>query len=243
MTRLKNWFYYLFFIILLLNSCKAVFITTPKENDIVISTELKELLDTKPNPVVVLRVPYSANKVTEADQKLFTQQTQAYNQIEMNLMKAGFTVRDRGLLNNLLLSGQTNYVEIQNKIQTDIIIEILSLDFSIDNNISIVGSKNTNKVIKLYKCSVNPKLAKLECKLVIVDKGQTGGMLKLYYTPCLKGCNLEVRPGHSWVRHLGAKAWQKEILWTVDQDEETMNNVIDYFCEDIIEVLRGNIQK
>ncbi len=243
---------------LVLSACgptnyQAIVKPEKKEDDIVISPELKDFLRNKPNPVVVLRVPYTTTKVTEAEQKTLTTYNNAYNQIEKNLMKAGFTVRDRGLLNNLLSTGQADYSEIGKKIQTDLILEIQSVDFEIENMSDHVIDKNTGKTLELTdSCFVNPVYAKLECKIVIVDRGQTGAVLTLYDQTCKDGCDVEVLSGggrgfmgmHGGtrfpsVRQPGDENWHQVLKFRLALDEESTKQLIDFFSLKLAQILRG----
>ena len=236
-----------------LTSCSSLLTvrTQPKKNDITISPEMKELkttLQTTHSLAVVLRVPNSSDKVT-AEQA--SQNSNLYNRIERNLLKAGFTVRDRGLLENLLKTGQTNYEEIGKTIQTDIIIEIMSLNFGEDNFVYDVVKKKNQKPIRLMY-PVNPLVAKLDCKLTIVNKGQMGGVLTLYKTACTEGCDFE-RANHfmrmkgstlnsDWTYNLKFPAPIDKLTTVADSyvNTESYYGIIDYLSDVLTDILRGN---
>lgn len=218
---------------------QAIVKPDPRQDDIVISPELKDFLGNKPNPVVVLRVPYTTSVVTEEEQKTATKFNDAYNEMEKDLMKVGFTVRDRGLLNNLLSTGQADYMEIGRKIQTDLILEVQGIDFGIDNKLDRVIDKETGKMLRLQGCFVNAKYAKLECKIVIVEKGQTGAVLTLYGQTCSNGCNIEVSNDLSGVRLPGGQDWYPSFTFNPALNDEGMKEVIDYFSYKLAGILRG----
>ena len=215
--------------------------TEAKKNDITITSDMKQFSRENKNPSVVLRVPFSTNSVSKAEQKRLLKYNDIYNQIEKNLLKAGFTVKDRGLLNNILSTGQYDYAEIGKKIETDIIIEILSIDFEINNYVHKATEKETNKEIAVEGNKLNPKIAKIECKLTIVDKGLTGGMLTLYYTTCTKGCDFYFSWNYQAVTHVGSNSYYSSIAWLPDYDQESLEDRMSYFSEIIANVLRGNI--
>ena len=223
----------LFFIV----SCAsqlAIVKTEPKKNEITVILDMKQFLQENKNPAVVLRVPYSTSSVSEAEQKRLAQHANLYNRIERELLKAGFTVRDRGLLNNLLSTGQSSYAEIGKRIETDIIIEILSIDFAVDNYVHTATLKNSNKEIF---ATTNPKIAKLECKLTMVDKGLSGGILTLYYTSCTDGCEFVVQKQTGmW----SSNNSYSQKYWSPDANQITLESVITYFSDIIANILRGN---
>ncbi|MDR1348714.1 MAG: hypothetical protein LBJ63_09895 [Prevotellaceae bacterium] len=116
--------------IIILQSCAAAIAVKGKVsavshgNEIVVNPELREFLRKNPNPRVVLRVPSTTSNVTVAESERNSEYNSLYGRIEKELMKEGYTIRDR----NLLSSGQNlSYRDIGEKIETDIIIEIVSI--------------------------------------------------------------------------------------------------------------------
>ncbi len=227
---------------LLFVSCSpyiATFKAQPKQNDIYVSPEMREFSRTHTNPSVVLRVPYVASAVSEGEQKNLTKYNNYYNQIEKNLVKAGFSVRDRGLLNNLLSTGQMNYAEIGKKIETDIIIEVLSIDFGIDNYCHKATIKNSKKEINLPGNILNPKIAKLELKFTIVEKGLAGAVITLYKSSCTENTDFILHRNLTNVNFIGRTGWYSSLNWLPDYDQETTERTITYFSNIIADVLRG----
>ncbi|MDR2653534.1 MAG: hypothetical protein LBC68_14720 [Prevotellaceae bacterium] len=153
--------------IIILQSCasehivKGKFSAVAPKNEIVVSPELREFLTKNPNPRVVLRVPSTTSSITASESEKNSQYNSLYGRIEKELMKEGYTVRDRNLLNNLLSSGQNlSYKEIGEKVQTDIIIEIVSINSSkisdnnkkikIEEDISVHGKNNSSALSILF---------------------------------------------------------------------------------------------
>ncbi|MFA6336172.1 MAG: hypothetical protein WCX48_11610 [Bacteroidales bacterium] len=234
------WIFSLFLVI----SCSpyvATFKSQAKQNDIFVSPEMREFSRTHKNPSVVLRVPYVASAVSEGEQKNLSKYNNYYNQIEKNLLKAGFTVRDRGLLNNLLSTGQTNYAEIGKKIETDIIIEVLSIDFGIDNYCHKATIKKSNKEVNIPGNILNAKIAKLELKFTIVEKGLAGAVLTLYITSCTENTDFLLHKSLQYVNFLGRTGWYSSISWLPDYDQDTTEKTIACFSNVIADVLRGNV--
>lgn len=151
------------------------------KNEIVMTNELKALFQENPRPKVVIRVPNPPTNVTEAEK------FNAYiNTIEKIFIQSGYTVRDRALLETLLKTGTTDYKTIGEKIDTDIIIDILSLQFDIPNRVYTFLNKTTKKEERFPKDEnfIDCKMAKLECRLTIVNKGQLGGVFTFYTSRC-----------------------------------------------------------
>lgn len=172
------------------------FRTTNVVDEIIISKELNAFLNSNTKPTVVIRVPVSTTNVTTKERE--GRLTEVYNEMEKALVKAGFTVRDRGLLNNLLAnsstSSQADYEEIGKKIQTDLIIEMIDIDFDretyedVDSGFSV----RKNRMITLDpKARIHLWRGKMQAKIIIVSKGQNGGYLTFNYTPCTEGCTDE----------------------------------------------------
>jgi hypothetical protein len=246
-------------IIGLITSCApklAVVKTQAKANEIIITPELKIFSKTNSNPSVVLRVPDPTSDVTKTEQKeVFKKNDNIYNLIEKNLLKQGFTVRDRGLLNKVLKSELNSYADIGKQIETDIIIDILSIDFAINNYTNTATLKTDGKEIKIDNVTIlkngkeigsrmplNPKIAKIECKLTVVQKGATGGILTLYKTTCTDGCDIYIKP--SWSTISGdinnpQRQYVNTWAWTNDATTEELESTVEYFSRLIGNALKG----
>jgi tetratricopeptide (TPR) repeat protein len=151
------------------------------KNEVVVTNELRALLAEKPRPKLVIRVSNPPGNVTEAE-KFNTY----INQIEKELMQSGFIVRDRALLENLLRSGNADYQTIGEKIDTDIILDILSLQFEEPNRFTSYMNVETRQKehFRFPDNYVDCPAAKLECRLTIVNKGQLGGMFTFSISRC-----------------------------------------------------------
>jgi len=155
--------------------------TTVGASDEIVSTpELKNMLQVIPKPKIVIRVTNPPNSVTEADR------FNAYiNEIEKVFVQKGYTVRDRALLENLMRSGNIDYKGIKDKIDTDLIIDILALNFENTTVSHTFFNKTTQKeepfatALTYVECSV----ATLECRVTIVTQGQLGGVFTLRISP------------------------------------------------------------
>jgi hypothetical protein len=133
--------------IILLTSCssfKEVIKYPTRSNDIYANNNLKDFFKNNKKPSIVLRVPNSDNKsggniTTNQDNNIL------YNAIENELLKEGYSVRDRGLFNELInKSGSTDYSKIKELTNTDLILEVVSIDTKVlysTNKITIHKNK------------------------------------------------------------------------------------------------------
>ena len=90
---------------------------------------LLTFMKTAITPTIVLRVPAPQTLVTQAQGQQGTVDLgQGYLTIEKELVKAGFSVRDRGLLEEVLrLNQNLDFRAIQQKIDAQLILEIVSI--------------------------------------------------------------------------------------------------------------------
>lgn len=148
-------------------------------SEIIQAPELRAFILQNPHPKIVLRVPNPPSNVTEADR------FNAYiNVIEKEFLMQGYTVRDRALLQTLV-GGNADYKAIKERIDTDLIIDILALRF--DGTVAVhqfrnktTGAEESFATDQNYvECAV----ATLECRVTVVDKGQLGGLFTLKSAP------------------------------------------------------------
>lgn len=181
-------------IILLLMGCSAPtkIIKFPKRpDDVFANSNLKEFFRTNKNPNIVLRVPNSDDKAT-SNTSTNKDNNVLYNAIEKELLKQGYSVRDRGLFNEIInKSGSTDYSKIKDLTNTDLILEVVNIDPKViysTNKVTLVGNKKTTEQIgnidyKRYGASV-------EYRLIMVKNNEIAGTYKYNYQPCPDGCEL-----------------------------------------------------
>src|SRR6185503_7145128 len=161
----------------------------PPQDEINVRPGLTQLVHANPSLKVVLRVPNAANGVTQsqgvqtdnADSLL----NSAYDSIEKRLFKAGFVVRDRALLNNLISEkGITSYKEIQSRVDTDIIIDVSSLRFNHGQDWLFSQQYITDTGEPGSGIKVGEAVATVEAKFIIVSTGEVGGIVTLHVPIC-----------------------------------------------------------
>jgi hypothetical protein len=182
------------FAILLLASCSSgtkiiKFPTVPDET--YANPNLKEFFKSNKNPNIVLRVPNNNDKAT-SNTSTSKNNDVLYNTIEKELLKENFSVRDRGLFNELLSKSATSdYSKIKELTNTDIILEVVNIDPSVlytTNKVTNVTSKKQNEAVG--KIEYREKGASVEYKVILVRNNEIAGTYKFNYKPCPDGCQL-----------------------------------------------------
>ncbi|NID10204.1 hypothetical protein [Fibrivirga algicola] len=197
-------------------SQRATIHFTQKPPELISADALTEIMLVNKSPRIVLRVPNTRKGVTNTQGTVSSRsevasppvrlasntrlplraaysdawydETSLYNAIEKQLFKEGFSVRDRGLFNEVLDGAQNaNYSKINALTDTDLILELVRLDFPVgySTNVCFVEPDNEKRLINEYRTEQG---ASVEFKLVHVKTNEIVGTYKLYYTPCLTGC-------------------------------------------------------
>jgi len=152
------------------------------ENEIVVKPSLVTFLKTTPEPKIVLRVPVPQGNLAQEEQKNSEALNSVYNVIEKELLKAGFTVRDRALLTEVLRNNpKIDYRAIKEKIDTQLILEIVSLtpwDYSNpEYKRADTGAPGQAPIpFKLVG-------SRIMAKLIMVETGEIGGIITYYAWP------------------------------------------------------------
>lgn len=198
-------------------SQRAVVRFTQKPPELTSADVLTEIMLVNKSPRIVLRVPNTRKGVTNTQgtgnqqsdminpvvvkqagngrssakiQYIESQydETALYNAIEKQLFKEGFSVRDRGLFNEVLDNNQSiDYSKINSLTSTDLILELVRLDNPVgySTNVCFTDADDQQRVINEYR---NMGGASVEFKLVYVKTNEIVGSYKIHSTPCLEGC-------------------------------------------------------
>jgi len=178
---------------LLLSGCSSVMMIQYQKqpNDVYANSNLKEYLRSNTSPKIVLRVPNSNDKATSNTVNVQNNNV-LYNAIEKEFLKQGFSVRDRGLFNEIIdKSKSTDYTKIGEETNTDLILEVVNINpnvlYSTNKITTVSGGKSTDQVQPVdYKKSG----ASIEFRLIMVKNNEIAGNYKYNYTPCQQGCPL-----------------------------------------------------
>lgn len=152
------------------------------ENEIVLKPSLSQFVKSTPEPKIVLRVPSPQGNVTQEEQKHSEALNSVYNVIEKELLRAGFTVRDRALLTEVLRNNpKIDYRTIKEKIDTQLILEIVSIT---------PWEYNTTEYKRVDtgapgQAAVPFKFvgSRIMAKLILVETGEVGGIITYYAWP------------------------------------------------------------
>lgn len=155
------------------------------------NSNLKAFFNDNNSPNIVLRVPNNNDKAT-SNTSTSKSNDVLYNSIEKELLKENFSVRDRGLFNELLSKSQTDdYSKIKELTNTDIILEVVNIDPSVlytTNKVTTVTSKK--EIETVGNITYKDKGASVEYKVILVKNNEIAGTYKFNYKPCPNGCEL-----------------------------------------------------
>jgi len=179
---------------------------TPKPRDIYTNENLKTFLRSNSQPNIVLRVPNAYEDVTtkSTNDKVIavSQENEAmdiyYNAIEKEFLRAGFSVRDRGLFNEVLKkmsrdnTENINYSQIKDLTNTDLIVEVIKINPAVQYITNKAYSVDKKGRTKEYTSSKQYKKygASAEFKIILVKNNEMAGTYTFNYTPCIDGCEL-----------------------------------------------------
>jgi hypothetical protein len=152
--------------------------------DLVTRPALAEYLRATPSPTIVLRVPAPQGQIAQ-EQKQQGSQTldDIYNLLEKELVKADFAVRDRGLLDAIVRSGQNlDYPLILARTNAQLILEIVSIK-SREFNTAEYVRVDTRKAGTLPAGTFPIQGWRFECKVTLVSTGEIGGIYTIDVAP------------------------------------------------------------
>lgn len=165
-----------------------------KNNEVTKSVEFKSYIASRHKIKFVLRSPEGFNNFPEEEQK---EMNEAFSQIEKELILNGHIVKDRFLLDLLLDKGDMSIQQVGKAIDTDIIIEIIDIDFNIPNHVKNFSIKekdiDTNfdnwNGIEYIDC----RIATLQCRITLVEAGNVGAIFNFYISGCDKGNDFYIK--------------------------------------------------
>jgi hypothetical protein len=162
-----------------------------KADEIYANDNLKQFLKNNGSPKIVLRVPNTADKAT-SNTATSKDNNILYNAIEKEFLKSGFSVRDRGLFNEIIdKSSSTDYSKIKDLTDTDLILEVVNIDPAViysTNKVTVMTKKKQTEEIQ--KIDYKRYGASVEYRLIIVRNNEIAGTYKYNYQPCPDGCGV-----------------------------------------------------
>ena len=190
----------------------AVFRVTLQKDEVVKNANKLQFLKTATNPTIVLRVPNASREILEEDKNVKTDKNNdgtnnlndinVYNVIEKELLKGGFTVRDRALFEKVLGDKSVNdYSKIKELTETDLILELSSIQFvkyPTNYFTYFTQSRKKGSIQNTFNCSnyINLYGLKLELRLIKVKENDFIGSFTYNYAPCdMNPCTYKVGVG------------------------------------------------
>ena len=173
--------------LVIISSCsiqKGYLLFTGKQNEIIATPLIKDYLFLNPKPSIVVKVPSTETRVTQADPNSYI-----YNAIEKELLIAGFNVKDRGLFNEVLnKSIEINYADIRKLTGTDLILELVQVVTDIKYSTNIFYHEDGKENV-IYDAPFIKYGALIEFKLTLVEQNQYAGSYLFNYVPCVERYN------------------------------------------------------
>lgn len=237
-----------FFIFLSGCSKKAIVRFTQKPAELASADMLTEIMLVNKSPRIVLRVPNTRKGVTNtqgttnpvAVRQVKNAQSKAeyieaqydetalYNAIEKQLFKEGFSVRDRGLFNQVLDANQSvAYSKISSLTDTDLILELIRLENLVGytTNFCYIEPNEEQRLINEYR---DTRGASVEFKLVHVKSNEIIGSYKVHYTPCIEGCR-------GVYKKAGSKGMFTSINWLKPGERKLIDKAYQSLDQDQLE--------
>ncbi len=170
-----------------------------KQNDVTKSGELYSYLESKEQVRFVLRSPKGYESFSEEEQIKWNN---LFAHVEKELIVKGHIVKDRVLLELLLEKGDMSVIDVGKAIDTDIIIEIVDVEFDIPNQVRefSIKEKGISTNFNIWKDLeyIDCRLSKLECRITMVDVGNVGGIFNFYVSGCDKGNDFYMKVFEEW---------------------------------------------
>ena len=234
MSKFKRFPFVLLIVVFANCSTSTKIIKFPKSPDeVYANNNLKEFFKTNRTPNVVLRVPNNNDKAT-SNTSTSKDNNVLYNAIEKELLKQGFSVRDRGLFNELLSKSQTtDYSKIKELTNTDVILEVVNIDPAVvytTNKVTIIGKKKETQGIgnidyKKYGASV-------EYRIIMVKNNEIAGTYKYNYQPCPDGCEIGSF-------NFSGKRNNKKVELRETLSVNTLEEFIKHCTQDLVKSFKG----
>lgn len=206
---MKKSIYFPFFVVtmaLILHSCGSYKTFTgtvqndvSKRNDIIKSNELNTYLQSRDQIKFVLRTPEGFNNFSETEK---VEWNEVFSQVEKELILQGHVVKDRVLLDLLLEKGDMSLTEVGKAMNTDIIIELINIEFDLPNQLKnfFIKEKGLQSNFSQWENIefVDCRVAVMECRITLVEVGNVGGIFKFFVSGCDEGSNFYVKVYELW---------------------------------------------
>lgn len=166
-----------------------------KPDEIFTNPKLKKILK-KESPSIIFRAPLNPFAVTQNN---VAANGLVINTMEKEFMKAGFTVRDRGLFERVVQQGEMNYAKIKDLTNTDIVLEYVGFT---PHQVTTNQYYTRNGKLKMLACPLTFDGYSIEFRAVYVKENEVAGSYKFYRMPCSgdNGCEYYIYPNCQLVK-------------------------------------------
>lgn len=220
-----------------------------KYNSILKSSELNAYLSTRDTLRFVLRTPAGFDELEPEEQ---LQWNTISSQVEKELIRKGHIIKDRTLLETLLKNKVLAGNAYSSAIETDIIIELMNVEFDIPNPTyefsinekRILSNFNDWKDLDFIDC----RMALMECRITLVDRGNIGGLFRFYVSGCDEASDFYIKvfenpDGTLDQEHDAFVGWNvnrvdyKSLTHSYDLNDASRNKAIDRLITALLDTL------
>lgn len=159
-----------------------------RKNEFYTNPALRSFMKTHDSPKVVLRINELVLRTTNSNAS-DKNSGYLFNVMESELIKQGFTVKDRSIFNDIISKTYSSDLYKKELADADLIVEVVNIDdklvYSTRKLTSISRNSSKEKIQPLLYKSLG---AYVEYRIVMIQRNELSGIYKLYYQPCAHGC-------------------------------------------------------
>ena len=145
---------------------------------------IRKFIKQNPKASIVVTAPNSKEKSTQSDPN-----SNIYNVIEKELLRAGFDVKDRGLYNEVVSkSKEINYVELKKLTGTDVILELVKVNTDVPYKTNKWYKKDGKEMI-YEDGEFTLKGTSIEFKFTLIEGNKYAGSYTFNSVPCTEKTN------------------------------------------------------
>lgn len=160
-----------------------------KEDEVFTNPKLKAVLR-KESPSVVVRAPYVSYTVTQNN---INPNGIVYNKLEKELMKNGFTVRDRALFDRVIQQGEVDYSRLKELGNTDMVLEFVGINENQVRTNRYFTPGGAERALR-PECEQQFYTYSIEFRVIYIKDNEVAGRYTFYYAPCSDedGCSYKL---------------------------------------------------
>jgi hypothetical protein len=220
-----------------------------KYNNIIKSSELNAYLSKRDTLRFILRTPAGFEDMGPEEK---SQWNTILSQVEKELIRKGHIVKDRVLLETLLNNGVLTGKTYLSALETDMIIEIMNVEFDVPNP-TYEFSINEKRILSNFNDwddleFIDCRMALMECRITLVDRGNIGGLFRFYVSGCDEANDFYIKvfenqDGTLDLEHDAFVGWNvnrvdyKSLTHSYDLNDASRNKAIDRLITVLLDTL------